>query len=60
MSEWLPQTFREEGVQVALNVPGNFIVGGEGGIALFAGVSRLFSTPAFLLTVALGRYRLFR
>jgi len=39
---------------VALNLPGNFIVGGGGGITLFAGVSRLFSTPAFLLTVALA------
>lgn len=39
---------------VALNLPGNFIVGGGGGITLFAGVSRLFSTPAFLLTVGLA------
>lgn len=39
---------------VALNIPGNFIVGGGGGLTLFAGVSRLFSTPAFLLTVGLA------
>ena len=39
---------------VALNLPGNFIVGGGGGIALFAGISRLFSVPAFILTVALA------
>lgn len=39
---------------VVLNIPGNFIVGGGGGITLFAGVSRLFSTPAFLLTVGVA------
>lgn len=39
---------------VALNLPGNFIVGGGGGIALFAGISRFFSVPAFILTVALA------
>jgi uncharacterized membrane protein YdjX (TVP38/TMEM64 family) len=39
---------------VALNLPGNFIIGGGGGIALFAGISRLFSVPAFLVTVALA------
>jgi len=39
---------------VVLNLPGNFIVGGGGGIALFAGVCRLFSLPLFLITVALA------
>ncbi|NNE21213.1 MAG: hypothetical protein HKN11_01250 [Rhizobiales bacterium] len=37
---------------VALNVPGNFLIGGGGGIAMLAGVSRLFSIPGFLLTIA--------
>jgi len=31
----------------ALNIPGNYIIGGGGGIALFAGVSRLFSVTGF-------------
>lgn len=39
---------------LALNVPGNLVIGGGGGIALTAGVSRLYSVPGFLLTVALA------
>lgn len=39
---------------VLFNVPGNFLIGGGGGIALVAGLSRLFSIPAFLATVALA------
>lgn len=39
---------------IALNVPGNFIIGGGGGIALFAGISRLYSYPGFLITIAIA------
>jgi hypothetical protein len=39
---------------VLLNVPGNALIGGGGGIALVAGISRLFNGPAFVLTVALA------
>jgi hypothetical protein len=39
---------------VVLNLPGNILVGGGGGIALVAGMSGLFSLPAYLLTVALA------
>ena len=39
---------------LALNLPGNIVIGGGGGIALMAGISRLYSVPAFLVTVALG------
>ncbi len=39
---------------VALNVPGNAVIGGGGGIALLAGMSGLFTLPRFLLTVALA------
>ncbi|MET4805043.1 hypothetical protein [Limibacillus sp. MBR-115] len=39
---------------VAINLPGNFLVGGGGGIALIAGVSRLFTPQGFLLTIALA------
>jgi len=41
-------------VAVALNLPGNAFIGGGGGIALVAGTSRLFSFPAYALTVALA------
>jgi hypothetical protein len=39
---------------VLLNIPGNVVIGGGGGIALLAGMSRLFPLPAYLLTVALA------
>lgn len=39
---------------VALNIPGNYIIGGGGGISLLAGISRLFSIPVFLFTIALA------
>lgn len=39
---------------VLFNLPGNFIIGGGGGIAMIAGVSGLYSTPAFLATLALA------
>lgn len=37
---------------IALNVPGNAVVGGGGGIALLCGMSRQFGWRAYLLTVA--------
>lgn len=39
---------------VLFNVPGNMVIGGGGGIALLAGMTRLFPLPAYLLTVALA------
>ena len=39
---------------VTLNVPGNAIIGGGGGIALLAGMSGLFTLPRFVLTVAIA------
>lgn len=39
---------------IVLNLPGNAFIGGGGGIALVAGMSRLFSFPIFLLVVALA------
>jgi hypothetical protein len=41
-------------VAIALNMPGNIIVGDGGGIALAAGFSRLFSWHLFALTVMLA------
>ncbi len=37
-----------------LNLPGNSLIGGGGGIALIAGLSRTFSGSGFLATIALG------
>lgn len=39
---------------VLLNIPGNIVIGGGGGIALVAGMTRLFPFPAYLATVALA------
>lgn len=39
---------------VALNIPGNALIGGGGGIALVAGSTRLFSATGFLVAVALA------
>jgi len=41
-------------VIVALNVPGNAVIGGGGGIALLAGMSGLFKFPRFLASVSLA------
>jgi hypothetical protein len=38
----------------AINLPGNALIGGGGGIALFAGMSGLFPFPMYLLTIALA------
>lgn len=39
---------------VLVNLPGNAIIGGGGGIGLVAGLSRVFTFSGFLLTVALA------
>lgn len=41
-------------VIIALNVPGNALIGGGGGIALLAGMSGLFIFPYFLASVSLA------
>lgn len=41
-------------VAVVLNVPGNAIIGGGGGIALLAGISGLFTFPRYLAVVSLA------
>jgi len=46
--------YRYLALAVALNLPGNFLIGGGGGIALLAGVSRLYSVHGFLATVAVA------
>lgn len=39
---------------VALNMPGNIVAGGGGGLSLFAGASGLYGTIGSLLTIALA------
>jgi hypothetical protein len=39
---------------VLLNLPGNIIIGGGGGIALIAGMTGLYSLPAYLTTIAVA------
>ena len=39
---------------IIFNVPGNIVIGGGGGIALFAGLSRLFSPVATVSTIVLA------
>lgn len=46
--------YRYLALAAALNIPGNYIVGGGGGIALFAGVSQLFSATGFFITIILA------
>lgn len=52
-ARWLIR-YRYLALGLAFNIPGNFIIGGGGGIALLAGISRLFSPHWFLLTVAIA------
>ena len=39
---------------VIVNIPGNALIGGGGGIALMAGISRLYSVPGFLIAIAIA------
>lgn len=41
-------------LMAAINLPGNALIGGGGGISLVSGFSRIFSFPGFLLAVALA------
>jgi hypothetical protein len=59
VQEWLPAwiapclvRYRYIAVAVGLNVPGNALIGGGGGIALMAGLSRTFSPTVTILTIA--------
>lgn len=42
---------RHLALALALNIPGNSLIGGGGGIVLLAGISRLYSVPAFFVTI---------
>lgn len=43
--------YRHLALALAINLPGNTVLGGGGGLALAAGMSRLFSPLGFVLTV---------
>lgn len=46
--------YRYLALAAAINTPGNIVLGGGGGIALAAGLSRTFHPALFILTVALA------
>jgi hypothetical protein len=46
--------YRFLALMVALNLPGNAVIGGGGGIGLIAGFSRLFTLPKYALAVAVA------
>ncbi len=50
---WLPWLARHRylTLMLAINLPGNIVVGGGGGLAMMAGMSRLFPMPRYLLTI---------
>ena len=55
-SRLVPFLLRHRYIAIALafNIPGNSVIGGGGGIAFAAGLSRLFSFPVYLFAVAIG------
>ena len=46
--------YRHLAVAVVMNLPGNAVIGGAGGIAMIAGMSHLFRFPLFMLTMAVA------
>jgi hypothetical protein len=55
-AHWVPFLLRNRYIALALllNMPGNVILGGGGGIAFAAGACRLFRMDAFVLTILLA------
>ncbi|MEM6729842.1 MAG: hypothetical protein AAF618_15155, partial [Pseudomonadota bacterium] len=55
-SPWLKKgtRYRYLALALLLNMPGNVVIGGGGGLALVAGLSRVFHPGLFVLTVALA------
>lgn len=51
---WVPWLLKHRylALMLAINLPGNVVLGGGGGLALLAGISRLFSIPRYALMVA--------
>ena len=55
-NRFIPSFLRHRYLALAIvvNIPGNIIIGGGGGIALMAGISRLYSLTGFLTAIAIG------
>ena len=55
-AKFIPNLLRHRylAIAVALNIPGNTVIGGGGGISLAAGMSRLFGSCRFVLTLAIA------
>ena len=55
-TKWLPFLLRNRylALMLILNIPGNSIIGGGGGIAFAIGLSGLFSFPKYLVAIALA------
>ena len=53
---WVPTLLKYRYIAIALmlNLPGNALLGGGGGISLLAGISRLFSWSHFFIAVCVG------
>ena len=53
---WTPFLIRRRHIALALlvNLPGNALIGGGGGIALAAGISRIYSVAGFLITILIA------
>lgn len=57
LPSWMPPAvirYRYFVMAILLNLPGNAIIGGGGGLALVAGFSRLYAVKATVLTLALA------
>ncbi len=46
--------YRYIALAVMINLPGNILLGGGGGIALMAGISKFYSITGFLVTIAIA------
>ncbi len=55
-SKWIPTLlrFRYVAFAIALNIPGNSVIGGGGGLSLLAGMTHMFGISRFLLTLAIA------
>ena len=52
--KWLLVDYRYLAIAILLNLPGNAVLGGGGGILMVAGLSKLFETRAMFLTIVLA------
>lgn len=54
--KWIPWLLKHRilALAVLINLPGNALIGGGGGICMMVGMSRLLALPKFVLAVALG------